>query len=581
MKIKLLLLSTLLLVACSPAENNVAAPAVTNEPAADWNKGAMVAAANPHAVDAAITMLTKGGHAVDAAIAAHAVLGLVEPQSSGIGGGGFMLVYERDSNSLVFHDGREQAPAGATVDMFMRDGVVMDFVESWQSGLSVGAPGIIAMYEAAHKEHGKLAWKDLFEPAIGLAERGFIVSPRLAGFLPRIGKYGRLDENPPTAAYFFPEGKPLQAGDLRKNPEYADTLRRIAQEGAIAFYQGDIAQQIARAAQAPPNAGTLTTADLASYRAIRRDAICGDFREDTICTTTPPSSGGAQIMIAVLYDYLSRGATNQAEKISAFVDAQRLAYADRDHFFGDPDAIDIPLQDLLDPAYLEHRAQQRTAPSAMPEHGDPGAFFKRQGHADQWAIDTTEEVPGTTHLSIIDAQGNAVALTASVEAPFGSSRWAGGFLLNNQLTDFARDVTADGKPVANAIAPGRRPRSSMSPTMIFGPVGGIRMVTGSPGGNSIPAYVAKTIIGVLDWNLTAQQAVDFPNLVARGQQVRVEVSVEGGQVIADDLKAKGYDVQERDGENSGLHVIVVGPEGLDGAADKRREGAVGSLPIIQ
>jgi gamma-glutamyltranspeptidase/glutathione hydrolase len=567
------LLIPLLLGACSTGGELAQSEAAEAASAPSWNRGAMVAAANPHATDAAIEMLKNGGHAVDAAIAAHAMLGLVEPQSSGIGGGAFMLVYENQNQSLVFHDGREEAPAGATADMFMRDGKVMGFLEAWQSGVAVGTPGAVAMYAAAHKEHGKLPWAALFQPAIRLADEGFVVSPRLAGFLPRIAKLGQLAKNPDTAAYFFPGGEPLQVGDLRKNPEYADTLRRVAVEGPEAFYSGEIAEKIARAAQAPPNGGTLTTRDIANYRARRREAICGDFREEIICTTTPPSSGGAQIMMAGIYDHLSAGAANQADRVAAFVDAQRLAYADRDHFFGDPDAIDIPLEDLLDPAYIKHRADQRFAPGATPTHGDPGAFFKRQARAD-WSLDTTEEVPGTTHLSIIDGQGNAVALSATIEAPFGSSRWVEGFLLNNQMTDFAREVPADGKPVANAIAPGRRPRSSMSPTMIFSANGDIRMVTGSPGGNSIPAYVAKSIVGVLDWKLTAQQAVDHPNMVARGEKVRVEVSVEGGQAIADDLKSRGYKVQEREGENSGLHVIVVTPAGLEGAADKRREGTV-------
>ncbi len=543
-----------------------------------WTQGAMVAAANPHAVNAAMQMLEQGGHAVDAAIAAHAVLGLVEPQSSGLGGGAFMLVYERDGQALTFHDGRETAPAGATVDMFMRDGKVMDFYESWQSGIAVGVPGTVSLYHTAHQQHGKLPWKTLFGPAIKLATDGFEVSPRLAGFLPRIAQVSRLDENPGSAEYFFPNGQPLQAGHLLKNPEYAHTLTRVASEGPDAFYRGEIAEAIARAAQQAPNPGTLSTDDIANYRSIKREAICGQFRNDKICTTTPPSSGGAQIMIAGIYDYLSADARSQDDKIAAFVDAQRLVYADRDHFFGDPDAVAIPLNDLVDPVYLKHRASQRFAPDAIPTHGDPQAFLHPEQTASRWATDTTEEVPGTTHLSIIDAQGNAVALTATVEAPFGSSRWVGGFLLNNQMTDFAREVSADGKPMANAIAPGRRPRSSMSPTMVFDGQGNIRMVTGSPGGNSIPAYVAKSIIGVLDWGMTAQEAVNFPNLVARGEKVRVEVSVEPGHAIADELKKRGYKVQEREGENSGLHVIVVGPDTLDGAADVRREGVVRSIP---
>jgi len=568
----------LFIAACSPAEYPATASAGSTEaassPERSWNRGAIAAAANPHAVAAAIEMLEKGGHAVDAAIAAHAVLGLVEPQSSGIGGGGFMLMYEYSTGDLTFYDGREIAPSGATVDMFMRDGEVLGFVEAWQSGLAVGVPGVVALYQSAHDDHGKLPWPDLFQPAIRLALEGFEVSPRIANNLPWVGARGRLDENPATAAYFFPQGEPLKVGHLLKNPEYAETLTRVANEGSDAFYKGEIAEVIAKAAQEPPNGGSLTVEDIANYQVVKRDVVCGDFREAKICTTTPPSSGGAQIMIAGLYDHLTSETTSQDDKIAAFVDAQRLAYADRDHFFGDPDSVAVPLDDLLSPAYIEHRATERFAPDATPTHGDPGSVLHNDQVADLWGEDTTYEASGTTHLSIIDNDGNAVAMTATVEGWFGSSRWVGGFLLNNEMTDFAREHVPGGPPVANAIGPGRRPRSSMSPTMVFDKDGDILMVTGSPGGNSIPAYVSKSIIAVLDWDMSAQDAVDFPNIVARGEMVRVEVNVEPGKAIAADLKNRGYKVQERDGENSGLHVIVVQPGELDGAADKRREGIV-------
>ena len=564
------------IVSCSATDNStpINRQATSAEAPTTWDHGAMVTAANPLAADAARDMLVRGGHAVDAAIAAHAVLGLVEPQSSGIGGGAFMLVYERADKSLVFHDGRETAPAGATVDMFMLDGVVMNFFEAWQSGVAIGVPGTIALYKATHEEHGKLPWSDLFEPAINLASDGFEVSPRLAGFLPKMAKHSRLNKNPASSAYFYPEGKALEVGHVLKNPAYAETLRRIATEGPSAFYEGEIPLAIAAAAHREPNPGTLTAADISTYRTARREAICGGYRDTKICTTTPPSSGGAQIMIAGLYNELSADATTQADKIAAFVDAQRLAYADRDHFFGDPDAIDIPLNDLLNPKYLKHRATQRFAPNATPTHGDPGAFLHGDPVASLWGTDTTAEVPGTSHLSIIDGEGNAVAMTATVEGPFGSARMVGGFLLNNQMSDFAKEVSPDGKAVANAIAPGRRPRSSMSPTMLFDAAGDLLMVTGSPGGNSIPAYVSKSILGVLDWDLTPQEAVNFPNLVARGEKVRVEISVAPGKEISKDLTARGYNVQEREGENSGLHVILVTQNGLQGAADPRREGVV-------
>jgi gamma-glutamyltranspeptidase/glutathione hydrolase len=548
-------------------------------PKGPWNRGAIVTAANPHAVEAAIEMLQKGGHAIDAAIAAHAVLGLVEPQSSGIGGGAFMLVYERADGILTFLDGRESAPAGATADMFVRDGEVMDFMDAWQSGLAVGVPGAVALYKRAHDEYGKLSWAELFQPAIRLAQHGFEVSPRMADSLVFVAPIGRLDENPATAAYFYPDGKPLAAGQLLRNPEYAATLRRISDEGIDAFYSGEIADAIAQAAQEEPYGGSLTAEDIAGYEVIERPVICGKFRVQKICTTSPPSSGVAQIMIAGIYDHLAVEGTAEQERIAAFVDAQRLAYADRDHYIGDPKSVRIPLDDLLNPTYIKHRATERFAPHAIPQHGDPGKLLRNEPIADVLGIDKTLEAPGTTHLSIIDNEGNAVSMTATVEFYFGSARWAHGFLLNNEMTDFAREPATDGKPVANAIVPGKRPRSSMSPTMIFDQNDDIVMVTGSPGGNSIPAYVAKTIIAVMDWGMSAQEAVDFPNIVARGETVRVEVTVDPGQAIATDLHNRGYKVEEREGENSGLHVIVVRPDKLEGAADKRREGIVRTTSI--
>ncbi|HJP38093.1 MAG: gamma-glutamyltransferase [Gammaproteobacteria bacterium] len=542
-----------------------------------WTKGAMVVAANPHAVAAAMEILQQGGHAVDAAIAAHTVLGLVEPQSSGIGGGGFMLVYDRASNNLSAYDGRETAPAGASEAMFIRDGKAMSFLNAWQSGVSVGVPGAVAMYRLAHEDHGRLAWPEVFQPAIRLATDGFKVSPRLANLVRGMARPTRLDDNPATAKYFYPDGKPLPAGHLLKNREYAETLRRIAGEGVQAFYSGDIAEQIVAAVQAEPNGGSLTVTDMENYRAIKHEAVCGGFRNLTICAPPPPSSGFVQIMIAGLYDYLTTEATSHSEKVRAFVDAQRLGYADRDHFVADPAYIDVPIDVLISPDYIGYRAKQRFAPDAEATPGDPASIDSAATAASLWGADTTVEIGGTTHLSIIDQYGNAVSLTASIEAVFGSSRWAGGFLLNNELTDFAKTPTADGRLVANAIAPGKRPRSSMSPTIIFDQDNNLLMVTGSPGGNSIIAYVAKSVLGVLDWNLSAQQAADYPNVVARGRSVRVEVADATGQQLASTLTALGYTVQKPKNETSGLHMIVVHPDGLEGGADKRREGTVGIL----
>lgn len=545
-----------------------------------WPHGAMVSAANPYAVQAGARILRDGGSAVDAAIATHAVLGLVEPQSSGLGGGAFLLAYDYHAQTLQVFDGRETAPAGATPDMFVVDGEAMNFRHAWQSGVAVGVPGTVALYKLAHDAHGALPWAALFAPAIELAESGFEVSPRLSGLLTRVQRFGELHLYPASAAYFYPGGEPLQTGQVVANPAYAATLRRIAAEGPAAFYTGEIAQAMADAARAEPRPGTLSIEDLAGYRALKRTPVCGPFRELTLCSAPPPSSGLAQIMIAGLYDRLVGGREDvpQDEALRAFVDAQRLAYADRDHYVGDPAFADVPTRALISQTYLDHRATERFAPDAPSQPGDPAAVFARAAGTWQFGPDATRESRGTTHLSIVDANGNAVAMTATVEAPFGSSRFVHGFLLNNEMTDFSRDPGADDASPANLVAPGKRSRSSMSPTLVFDADGELLMATGSPGGNSIVAYVAKSLLGVLAWGMTPQAAVDFPNIVARGNHVRVETATDEGKALAQMLSDAGYEVQEREGENSGLHVVVVRPDRLEGAADPRREGVVGTAP---
>ena len=533
----------------------------------------MATVANPDATAAAAEMLSQGGHAVDAAIAAHAVLGLVEPESSGLGGGGFMLVFDAKAQDLAFLDGREQAPAGARIDMFMENEAPMNYVQAWQSGRAVGVPGAVALYKLAHDRYGKLPWGTVFGPAIRLAEEGFTVTAKMAGTLERLAPFARIDENPGAAEYFFPGGKPLTAGATVRNPAYAETLRRVASEGPSAFYTGSIAEAIVASVQAAPLAGTLTLEDMANYEAIPRPVVCGPWRTLSICTATPPSSGAMQIMIPNLYDHrVTEGAT-QAQRIRAFVEAQRLAYADRDHYFGDPDRVAVPLDGLLNPAYLEHRAQTLGDPAEAAPHGDPVAVLGGEALG-ALGPDTTLELAGTTHFSIVDAEGNAVSSTMTVEGPFGSSRWASGFVLNNEMTDFARVYAPEAPEPANAVRPGARPRSSMSPTMVFDEAGALLMVTGSPGGNSIPAYTAKTILGIQDWGLSVQEAVNFPNIIARGDAVRVETGMAPGAELAVALEAEGFNVQAREGENSGLHVIVVTEAGLEGAADPRREGNV-------
>ncbi|HEY5647247.1 MAG TPA: gamma-glutamyltransferase, partial [Pseudomonadales bacterium] len=441
----------LLLGACAAAERQ------------SWSHGGMVAAANPYAARAAADVLARGGHAVDAAIAAHAVLGLVEPQSSGIGGGAFMLVYDRTGGKVFAYDGRETAPAGARAEMFMAAGAPMGFLDAWQSGLAVGTPGAVALYELANERHGRLSLADDLAPAIELAEEGFEVSPRLAGMLAQVRGPSRLDDNPATRDYFFPGGEPLAAGTIRRNPDYATTLTRIAREGSAAFYRGELANEIAAAARAEPHPGTLDATDLAAYRVAVREALCAPTGRETICTMPPPSSGLTQIAILRLYDALSAAGDNPADTagidLAAFVDAQRLAYADRDHYVADADVVPVPTADLIDPAYLAVRARDRVAAEGMPAPGDPGAVLRGEPLIDLWGRDGTDEIGGTTHLSVVDRAGNAVSMTATVEAPFGSSRWAGGFLLNNQMTDFSLSPTLGGQPVANRVAPGKRPRS--------------------------------------------------------------------------------------------------------------------------
>lgn len=572
------LLSLALIAACSepsaPQAPVPPSPVVdSTTPSNGWKLGYMAAVANPYATEAAAEMLAKGGHAVDAAIAAHLVLGLVEPESSGIGGGGFMVVYEREDKQVHFLDGRETAPAGATADMFMRENVEMGFLDAWQSGKSVGVPGAIALYKLSHDQYGLLPWATLFEPAIRLASEGFIVTEKMAGYLPQMAQISRLDENPGSAEYFYPNGQPLQAGRLLRNPEYAATLQRVAQEGPVAFYTGEIAEAMAAAAQAGPEGGSMTVEDIAAYQAVSRDAICGSWRMLNICSATPPSSGAMQIMIANLYEQMVAENATQEQQIAAFVDAQRLAYADRDYYFGDPDRISVPVEQLLDPRYIESRANNPTAPGATPEPGDPSMFLGGDS-ATLWSTDRTDEVAGTTHFSIVDNEGNAVSITMTVESPFGSGRWVAGFLLNNEMTDFNRGFDPSVAEPANMIRPSARPRSSMSPTIILDANDDLYMVTGSPGGNSIPAYTAKSVLGIVDWGMSVQEAVNFPNIIARGDTVRVEIDREPGPAILEQLQASGYRAEGVNGENSGLHVILVTEDGLIGAADPRREGTV-------
>ncbi|MDP3491703.1 MAG: gamma-glutamyltransferase family protein [Hyphomonadaceae bacterium] len=572
--------ASLTLVACvAPPQTDTSATPASGE----WRLAgrAMVSAADKRAVDAALDVMKAGGSAVDAAIAAHTVLGLVEPQSSGLGGGGYMVVYDRKSNTTVTFDGRETAPATATADYFTVNGHNLGYIQAVYSGKSIGVPSAVALYKAAHEKYGKLPWGPQFDAAIKLADDGFIVSRRLANSLGARFQTGPLGTTPASGAYFFPNGKALAVGDRRTNPEYAATLRSVAKEGPSAFYSGAIAQNIIGAVQAGDIKGDLSLKDLANYKVLVKPAVCGPFQEYRICSAPPASSGGvAMNQIMSLYEAIVAKNDDVTDDtlLRDFVLAEQLGYADRDHYVADPDAVNVPVADLLNPDYIKARANSGFAPGDAPEPGDPGAVLHNKPIRDQWGRDTAAPQPGTTHMSFVDFEGNAVSFTATVEGPFGSSRWANGFVLNNQLTDFTRPAMLNGKPVANAPGPGKRPRSSMSPTIVLDKSGDVFMVTGSPGGNSIVGYVAKTLVAVLDWGKTAQEASSLPNIVARGQLVRVETSdtTAGpnpiGKAWATTLSGMGFKVQEVSGEVSGLNLIVARKDRFEGGADPRREG---------
>jgi gamma-glutamyltranspeptidase/glutathione hydrolase len=533
----------------------------------------MVAAAHPKAVEAGLEMLRAGGSALDAAIAAQLVLNLVEPQSSGIGGGAFLLNWDQRSRRLASYDGRETAPAGAGSDLFLSSGgEPMRFPDAVFGGASVGAPGVLRMLALAHARSGRLPWQNLFGPAIRLADEGFMVSPRLSKLLARRGP-DRFDAT--ARAYFFnAAGKPHQAGERLKNPAFAASLRGIAAKGAGAFYEGDIADQIVSAVTgAPHRTGSLSRKDLSAYTAKVRPAVCTVYRRYRICGMGPPSSGGLAVAMTLkLVEPLDLGRNPMnAAALHTVVEAEKLVYADRNRWIADPDSVSVPAG-LLDPKYLISRRKWISLEHARPkaEPGlPPGAKLDKAG------VDATVEQAGTSHVSVIDRYDNAVALTTSIETAFGSGLMAGGFLLNNQLTDFSfRPVDADGVPIANAVGPGKRPRSSMAPTIVFHPSGKVFAVLGSPGGSRIPLYVVKTLIGLIDWRLDAQAAVDLPNFGSRNGPLELEKDV-AGLLTTLAMQKRGH-VIRLGGMNSGVHLIVRrGPGRLEGGADPRREGLAG------
>lgn len=571
-------LFALALSACAAASGPVDAPA----PERDGGGEAMVAAANPHAVEAGLEMLRAGGSAVDAAIAAELVLGLVEPQSSGVGGGGFLLHYDGASEDIIAYDGRERAPAGARRDMFLNaEGEPLAFIDAQTSGRAIGGPSLIAMLKMAHDDHGRLPWAQLFAPAIRLAEEGFDVSPRMARVLASAAERRRLQRDPAARAYLFDRrGRPRPAGHRLRNPAYASTLRAIAEQGPRALSEGPIADAIVQAAQREPLAGSLTHADLRAMSPRRLEPVCAAFRVYRVCTSGPPSSGNATLAILGLYQSArpQPDGANNPDDWAAFLWASRLAYADRDHYMADDQFAPVPTRELVAPAYLNERARLIDLSRAPAGVVEPGAPVGRE-LMEQWGRAQSDDA-GTTHLSVIDQWGNAVALTATIESAYGSQRMAAGFFLNNQMTDFSFQPTLNGRPVANAVEPRKGPRSSMSPTIITDRNGELVMTIGSPGGSAIIGYVARATIGILDWGLTPQQAIDLSNATARFSPANVENERTPAGVL-EALGQRGWEFRDVTGlEESGLHAILVTDQGLVGGADPRREGVVGHVPAL-
>jgi gamma-glutamyltranspeptidase/glutathione hydrolase len=531
---------------------------------------------------AAVEILNAGGSAVDAAIAAELVLGLVEPQSSGIGGGGFLLNYDASSERISGYDGREIAPAGARADMFLdARGRPMSSLDAQASGRSVGTPLLIAMLKLAHEDHGRLPWARLFEPAIRLAEEGFAISPRLAGFIAAAGERMRLRADFEARAYFFDRrGEPLPVGAVLRNPAYAATLRAIGEQGPRALSEGPIAEGIVAAARRNPRGGTLTLDDLRAAEARRFEPVCGAYRVYRVCSTSAPSSGNAVIALLGMYARArpEPQGVNNVDDWAAFLWASRLAYADRDYYMADDTIVPVPTTELIAPDYLDARAMLIDVAEAPAGRVNPGVPPGSGDLFERWGRDLGEE-NGTTHVVIVDGWGNAVSLTATVESLFGSQRMTNGFLLNNQMTDFSFEPNLNGRPVANAVAPGKRPRSSMTPVIVLDRNGDLELVVGSPGGSSIIGYTARTTIGVLDWNLPVQEAINVGNATARIETVAAEVN-RFPPGVAEALTARGWQLQQTSlGEVSGIQAIRVRPDGtLEGGADPRREGTVGRVP---
>jgi gamma-glutamyltranspeptidase/glutathione hydrolase len=526
----------------------------------------MVAAANPLAVDAGVQALRTGGSVVDAAIVVQMVLGLVEPQSSGIGGGAFLLHWARAEKRLRGYDGRETAPAAARPDRFLdASGKPLAPAEAIVNGRAVGVPGVLRMLEAAHRRHGRIAWAKLFDPAIRLAEQGFPMSSRLYQLLE--GERALRGDAAARAIYYGSDGRPRPVGALVFNPEYAATLRAIATFGADAFYTGVIAQDMVRAVAAHRRPGDLALEDLLRYRAIEREPVCGEYRGRRICSMGPPAGGVTLLQVLGILERtpFHRAAPGSAEALHLFSEAARLAYADRARYLADPAFVRQPVAGLLEFGYLESRAAligERSMRRAEP--GNP------RGAPGMLGDSIAAEPAGTSHVSIVDVRGDAVAMTTTIESAFGSRIMVRGFLLNNELTDFSLVGGGGTRVAANRVEPGKRPRSAMSPTFVFGRDGQLQAVLGSPGGPPIITYVAKALVAMLDWGLDAQSAVALPNFGSRNGPTEIERG-SAYEFLAPALRERGHEVLLLD-LTSGTHVIERVEGGWRGGADPRREG---------
>lgn len=585
--------AALALVAChSPVNEPPAAPELGSGYRTDLSPRHaaqhMAAAANPLAAEAGREMLRQGGSAIDAAIAMQAVLTLVEPQSSGIGGGAFIMLW--DGNRVQAYDGRETAPAGATERLFLKpDGQPMAFTAAQIGGRSVGTPGVLRALELAHKKTGHLPWARLFEPAIRLSEHGFAISPRLHSL---ISADRFIPQSPEMAAYFLnADGTPKATGTLLKNPALAAVFKRIAEEGPDALYQGPIADEIARKVQGHRNAGSLSEADLAGYAAKERAPLCTDYKRWKICGMPPPSSGGiaiAQILgtlqalqardprlaiapMTPLKSASPAGLEPTPEAVHLIAEAGRLAFADRALYVADADFVPVPVAGLVAPDYLAQRAAligERSLGIAQP--GQPA------GIQVAYAPDRSPLRISTSQVVAVDDQGGAVSMTTTVESAFGSHLMVQGFVLNNQMTDFSFIPEENGQPVANRVQPGKRPRSAMAPTLVFDRHSGELLATlGSPGGSQIIEYVSKSLVAMLDWQLDPQAAISLPNFGSRNGATELETGL-FSPALKQALRDKGHALSEIE-MTSGVQAIVrtrdaQGKVLLSGGADPRREG---------